>query len=115
MAQLIEIVSIDVAGMRLRKPIKVPRPKKNAEAKATARRAASAARQTEENPYRAAIRMFGGSQPASARERQAAQPARDEQPEAARPDPSYRAAIRVLQAHQPARLRLVRDEETGEA
>lgn len=71
MAQLIEVVSITAAQMKLRKPIKVPRPKKDktaAKAAAATRGAyvldpAPAAVAAEHNPYRAAIRALGASQP----------------------------------------------------
>ncbi len=66
MAQLIEIVSIQAAEMKLRKPIKVPRPK-DAGQVPSVRADRPVAVAADDNPYRSAIRAFGASQPSRLR------------------------------------------------
>lgn len=69
MAQLVEITSIGIAQMKLRKPIKVPRPARDK----TARAAAAGTEHvvavgSDSNPYRAAMRALGEARPARLRQ-----------------------------------------------
>lgn len=115
MAQLVEITSIGIAQMRLRKPIKVPRPNKDVAAKAATTRVERAVAVGEDdNPYRAAIRAFGATQPSRMREAQDATPPPRQQV-AGGESSAYRAAIARFGATQPARLRVVRDGERSES
>lgn len=117
MAQLIEVVSITASGKQLRKPIKVPRPKKDT-AKAAASKTKRAASAADDNPYRSAIRMFGGAQPSRIREGQDAGPVHAGSAPVVGgdgSDPSYRSARQMFGGAQPSRLRLVHDEGRADA
>lgn len=113
MAQLLEVTSIGIAQMKLRKPIKVPRPKKDG-ARATAARAARpTVVGTKDNPYRAAMRTFGATPPKRLAERQDSTPD-GPKPVVAEGSGEYGAAIARFGASQPPRLRAVRDGERSE-
>lgn len=64
LAQLIEIVSIPAAEMRLQKPIKIPRPQRDQPADTDEEHVVTpVVSQDAPNPYRAAIAGLAASQP----------------------------------------------------
>lgn len=81
MAQLIEVTSVIAAEHRLKKPHKVPRPKRVKARRAAAQRRAGdrAGDGAGPNPYRAAIAALGGAQPSRKRQQLAAPPDGDDE------------------------------------
>lgn len=110
MAQLVELTSVLASNHRIKKPVKVPRPKNDKTAKAAAAGTTRRVAVADGNPYRSAIRAFGAAQPARIREsREAtADPAPRQQQEQSG---AFTAARRMFSGSQPSRLRVVHDEE----
>jgi len=94
MAQLVEVVSIQAAEMKLRKPIKVPRPNRDELAQTATREAGQqVAAAAQPNPFRGAMAVLsGGGQPRT----KPAQPRGGDGT-----DPAYGAAIRMLHGGGP--------------
>lgn len=93
MAQLVEVVSVSAAEMKLRAPIKVPRPQDGQAQEAAREAGQQVAAAAEVNPYRGAMAVLSGG---GGGRRQAPQPRGGDGT-----DPAYGAAMAMLHGGGP--------------
>jgi hypothetical protein len=62
LAQIVEVVSVGAANMRLKKPVKIPRPNRD-EPRITSSSSRSTGPAEDENPYASAINRLASVQP----------------------------------------------------